>query len=169
MPRFLSAGLIKFFLLTMRASSTIKKKKTKQNEWEKVAYLQLWWYNTYIGVPVVHSSIDIPDKPGQGCLDLQLTAKMRPNSSSSHLLQYCQQDRWRKVTKQLSAVQPVLFCLRFQQVAPDPENDSASNLICCLWSMHLKWLPLSTFSASWEINQWKVNKIANLSSLGLVN
>lgn len=44
---------------------------------------------------------------------------------------------------------------------------SASNLICCLWSMDLKQLLLSTVSVSWEVNWWQVSKIANLSFFGV--
>lgn len=128
----------------------------KKTEWEKVICLQLWWYNTYIGVPVMQSFVNIPDKPkGQGvltdssCLN---KAKMRTNSNSPHLLQSQQQDRWRKIT---NSFQPILLCLRFQQIDHDPEMTlSASDLVCCLWSMDLKWLLLSTWSVSWKVNWW---------------
>lgn len=73
--------------------------RKKLNE-KNLTYFQLWWHNMYIGVPVVHSSISIPEKPkGQGTYSSCFNkAKMRPNSSSSHLLQSWQQDR-RRVTK----------------------------------------------------------------------
>lgn len=60
-----------------RILSVVKRDATKNEKHQikikRATHLQLWWSNTYTGVPVVHSPINILVKlKSQGSLDLQL-------------------------------------------------------------------------------------------------